>query len=253
MIQPQEPLASPGATPSRLSGSRLVWVFGGVLAAILIIAVIVIAGSGPGDPKPPCSESVLYCPDPPQGRDRESEPPSSTFPSTALAFTRGTIWRSTELGYEVDYDPEIWTVTRESGTDLVLQDVNGDYKVLFEGRRADAWAPTQLFEARLEIIRRSSPDLTLDTDAYDAIPGAHIGYIDADGGSYIGTATGTDGVPTTPAGYALFVATDARLTILFMMVVDQPDVLIDEESTRQYRFRSYGDALLKDFRWSARR
>jgi hypothetical protein len=150
----------------------------------------------------------------------------------------------------VSYDPERWKVYRESGTDLVLvpQRDDFDFWVLFEGARSSSATPAQLIQARLDLIRQDYPGLELDEEPYTAIVGPHIGYIDGEGASYLGTGTGSDGQPLAPTGFAVLAASNGELVVGFTMGVGNPNQLVTE-NTRELVFRSWGDTLLKDFRW----
>ena len=251
--------AVPGPGPGRqasLSPGRVLVVFGIILAVIVGLATVVSLILGPDDPEPPCGPDVPLCADPP-GRDpigAATPRPSgdTTLPSAAPAappLVAGTVYRAADVGYEVVYDPDRWTVTRETGTDLALDSARYGIWVVFEGRNAADADPTQIIRGRLEVLRRIFPDLAVDEDAYDAIPGAHIGFVDAQGDPWVGTETGADGVPSTPYGFALIAATDGRISVGVTVAVTNPDGLLNASTTRQHYLRGWADTLLKDFRW----
>jgi hypothetical protein len=258
---------SPNA-PQPPAPKRPIWIYLIGLAVVALIAVAIVGALKPGDPEPACDPDVVLCPDPPPGGGgggvNPSFPPVATVPPASLPpggtggtpgpvgdpFLPGTTWTSTDLGFSVSYDPERWKVYRESGTDLVLvpQRDDFDFWVLFEGAKASEATVGAMIKARLDLIRQDYPGLEVDDDPYTAVLGPHIGYVDGEGASYLGTGTGSDGQPLTPTGFAILGATDGKLTVAFTMGVGSPDKVLGE-NTRQLVFRSWGDTLLKDFRW----
>jgi hypothetical protein len=261
---------SPNA-PNPPAPKRPIWVYLIGLVVVAAIGIAIVGALQPGDPDPPCNPDVRLCNDPPPGGDDGGDTP--TFPPIATVapatlppggsggtggipqpagdpYLPGTTWTSTDLGFSVSYDPERWKVYRDSATDLVLvpQRDDFDFWVLFEGARSSSATPTQLIEARLDLIRQDYPGLELDEEPYTAIVGPHIGYIDAEGASYLGTGTGSDGQPLAPTGFAVLAASNGELVVGFTMGVGNPNQLVTE-NTRELVFRSWGDTLLKDFRW----
>ena len=205
-----------------------------------------------------CSGDVILCPDPPGG-DGVTSPTfqpiatgssGSAAPAPAAApFLPGTTWKSTELGFEVRYDAKQWRVERESAVDLVLvptQDLG--FWVLFEGASATDASVQAVIDRRVDLIDDTYTGFKVDDEPYSAILGSHIGFVDGVGASYLGTGTGSDGLPLTPSGFAILGATDGRVVMVFTMGVVNPDQLRGDD-TRQAFYRGRGDTLLKDFSW----
>jgi len=239
---------------ARLPRDRFLGIFVAAVMLVLVVAVIAVIAAGPGDPLPPCDPTAGTCGAPPGGGSDASPRPSGAPPSpqpvpSGEAVVNGIVWASTELGFTVEYDPYTWEVSRESGTDLVLGYRYGDASVLFEGAPADEQSPSQAIERRLGVMRKSYPDATVDVDAYDAVLGAHVGFVHAEGQSYFGHSTDTDGLPNTPAGWTIIAASDGRVTVGVMVGSTNPDELLNEETTRQDEIRIEADRLMKTFTW----
>jgi hypothetical protein len=277
-IPPPTPAAPPTAagaapTPAAPAAPRLgrpLWIYAAGLVAVLVVAVVIIKALEPADPPPACPPDVVLCPDPPPGGGgaiatlapappqatlgpEATSSPQATLPPRAPSnpFVAGTVWTSTELGFQVEYDPEIWKVERESANDVVLVPVEDlGYWVLFEGAPASDVTVDAYVDGRLDLIRQSYTSLEVDDDPYSAIVGPHIGYVDAIGTSYVGTGTSADGLPLAPGGLAVLGATDGRIVVCFTMEVTDPDRLAGA-NTRELRYRGRGDRLLKDFRWGS--
>ena len=264
---PPPPPAPAAATPR---GGRPLWIYAAGLIVVLVVAVVVIKALEPADPPPACPPDAVLCPDPPPGgggaiATLAPQPPQATLapqvtgaprptlpprePSTP--FVAGNVWTSSELGFQVAYDPKLWKVDRESATDLVLvPTADLGYWVLFEGALASEVTVDAYVDGRLDLLKQYYTSLEVDDDPYSAIVGPHIGYVDAVGTSYVGTGTSSDGLPLTPGGLAVLGATNGRIVVAFTMEVSEPDRL-DGGNTRELRYRGRGDRLLKDFRWGS--
>ena len=265
---PSPPVDRSPNAPNPAAPKRPIWIYIVGIVAVIVVAIVLVGALKPSDPDPACNPDVLLCPDPPGGDDGDGGVTPSFGPIASIApatlpptgggnpqpagdpFLPGTSWTSSDLGFTVSYDPERWKVYRESGTDLVLVPVREsfDFWVLFEGASAGDATVSTIIDGRLDLIRQDYPAVKVDDDAYTAVLGPHIGYVDAQGASYLGTGTGSDGQPLAPTGFAILAATNGKVVVGFTMGIGNPNQLLGDD-TRELVFRSWGDTLLKDFRW----
>jgi hypothetical protein len=261
--------APPRAT--RAPGSRVALIFVAGLLAIFVLAFIVGSVLEPDAPPSRCPPEQTYCADPPPGgpiddpgeadlpTDGGTAPqpgsvaiPTPRPPSGAARLTLGQEWRGDlGIGLEFSNAQMDWTIERSDQRDIVLVADDRGVALLLESAPASELSPQQILERRLQLVRQQYPDLTLDTNPHYAILGAHIGFRDAAlAASYRGTYVGASGVPSSPAGISVVVATDGRTTVLVYLWVMNPDDRVNDE-TRQYLARGAVDSILKTFEWGA--
>lgn len=245
--------APPAAPPPGTRRSRPLWVYIAGVIAVIVIGSLLIKALEPPAPDPHCDPVLDVCSDPPPGDPGDS--PGSSLPptepeGTPVAYVSGETWTSSKLGFQVVYDAKKWSVLNEGETWVVLEskDKVGAWAV-FEGALASEVTVEGLLQAELDLYKESYTSIEEDDDPYKAIVGAHIAYVDGIGRSYVATGKGSDGLPLKPLGLGMIGSTDGRLVVAFIMEVENPDKLLDDETTRELWLRGRGDTLLKDFRW----
>jgi hypothetical protein len=225
------------------------------MVVIVVVGVVIIGALAPEDPPPTCGADVTLCPKPPGGGDDESTgstPGPTSGPGTGTAaFLPSGRYTSTDFGFAVPFDATRWKIKAQNGSAVLLFPVKDiGIWASIEAASASDQSVAGMIEATLDALRQQYPGLELDNDPYNAILGAEIGYVNAEGASYKGTGTGSDGLPDTPAGFAILGATDGRIVVVFTFEVDDPEELLFGD-TRQYGYRARGDTLLGDFLWVA--
>lgn len=259
---PPPPPAGPPPAPAARR-SRPLWVYVVSLVAIVVVGAIVIKALEPPPPDPPCNPVFDVCSDPPPGggdvpptsSPQPTQEPGPTIPPgepgvTPEPYIGGTTWTSSELGFQVVYNPDKWVVAEEGPTFFVLGSKNNlDVSAVFDGALASDLTVDAMIEVQLDFYGKTYTSIEEDDDPYKAILGAHIAYVDGVGRSYVATGKGTGGLPLAPLGLGILAATDGRVVVAFVMEVFNPDKLLDSETTRELYYRGWGDTLLKDFRW----
>jgi hypothetical protein len=234
--------------------TRPLWVYVVGLVAVLVVGLVIIKALEPPPPNPPCDPVFDVCTGPPPGDPPASGGPRSTGAPTSggtpVAFVGGETWTSSELGFQVVYDPDRWVKKEEGKTYLVLESKEkvGAWAV-FDGAVASDFTVDGIIQAELDFYAKSYTSIEADDDPYKAIVGGHIAYLDGVGRSYVATGKGSDGLPLAPLGLGMIAATDGRIVVAFVMEVENPDKLLDSKTTRELYLRGWGDTLLKDFRW----
>ena len=120
-----------------------------------------------------------------------------------------------------------------------------------ERRRIDWTSPSELIAQQLGVVDTFMVGRVKDTDAYDALLGPSIGYVNGEGDVYSGTLLSSDGTPVAPGGITVLAATDGRLTVSVVVIVGSPDADVDP-GTQQHAARTAADDLLKTFDWDTR-
>jgi hypothetical protein len=260
--------AGRGSAPSRLGRMRVLAGFAVAIGIILLASAVAAVLAEPPEPPPDCLPGEA-CSGPPPGRPAESAgptesagpaEPSEPAPSSGTAASppvdlgvgirAGVPWRSPELGYEFEYDDDIWIIEREDGRGVELRlDADIDATVVVAAVPASEAGVETLAEQRLEDIRASVPDLAVDTRGRYAILGPGIGFLDGIGGSFAGSVTSPQGA-TTPVGVSLMAASDGLTTVVITLIVSDPDEPLGGESLQRIVRERAAELIFKTFRWA---
>jgi hypothetical protein len=204
---------------------------GGFVVLILIVIQIVRA-LAPGPTPTPCVGGGP-CGAPPTGA-----PPSGPQ-AGLLALTPEQLWRSSDLGYEFDFDPKLWSIQKESATDVILRsnEPGSPFLVWISGVQASEATPDQLMAARFRDLR--SQVLGLERNDGAPILGPAIGYLRGVGARYVGQVDSPQG-PGVHVDVDIMAATDRGVTAAVAVVSDHGAT---EEALQQ------ADSLLNTFLW----
>src|SRR5205823_8909424 len=104
---PPPPVYQRGHSRGKLGRGILLGAFAGILAVVLGIAAILVTSSAPSAPKPPC---------PPPPCRQPPKPPSPGPLSPALVA--GRVFTSSGLGYRIEFDPQLWEISKRSADDV---------------------------------------------------------------------------------------------------------------------------------------
>jgi len=189
----------------------LLGVFGLVLVVVVGAAASAVISVAPAPPRPDC-------PDGPCGK-----PPRP--PSSAPALVAGTVFTSPDLGYQVEFSPHLWTVVRQTGTDLELQ-VNSSRAtviVTLEGEAGadhSAGALQALVDRRIGELGDETVVLNRDTDPREAVLGPSVGYLRGVGQTLSGV-TDTPQGPSSVVVAVVMAAGDGTVNVVVSVVADK--------------------------------
>lgn len=216
-------------------------------AFVVIIVVIGIATAAlvqvltPAPAPPTCVEG-RPCAGPPA-------PPGGlpvAGPDTAPALATGQAWRSTDLGFAVEFEPDTWAVADEDGRGVILAGDRAlpDLWLWIGGTAAGDATPDQALAARLDALGDSILGLAEDADPAVRIMGPNIGYVHGIGAVYGGASTSAQG-PSGRARVAVMSASDGHLTLTASLV------LIGGNGRDWLSARQLADTVLNTVAWTA--
>ncbi len=219
-----------GRGGSRLRRQWLLSVFGLVLVIVVGAAASAVVSVAPPPPQP-------ACPDGPCGK-----PPRP--PTSAPALVGGTVFTSPDLGYQVEFSPHLWSVVRQSGTDLELQVSSSRATVIvtLEGEpSADHSAAVlqAMVDRRIGELGDETVALNRDTDPRDAVLGPSVGYLRGVGETLSG-ATDTPQGPSSAVVVVVMAAGDGTANVVVSVVADR--------AVRKQAFEVV-DSLMNTFRF----
>ncbi len=173
-------LAGRGSAGSRLRNGRMLVIFAGVFALLVVGGALAVSLTGHG------GEVAIDCP---KGR-LCSNPPEGE------PLVNGAVYRSSALGFEIEYSEDLWKVASQ-GEDFVEfnpVDAPGLMRVRIEGRPVAEASAQALFDEQLDTVQTNFVGLSEDTDPPDVVHGPAVGYVDGVGGAYTGGIDTPQGV-----------------------------------------------------------
>jgi hypothetical protein len=200
-----------GHTGSRLGRPILLAVFGGMLAAILVVALIVVKSSAPPAEQP-------QCPGGPCGN------PPTRAPGNAPALVHGQLFKSADLGYEFEFNQVSgqprWAIEDQDGRNVTLSVGGGAAVLAIRGVPADEASPQELLKQQQDRLKARVPDLQTDTNPDDAILAPSVGFRRGIGGLFGGTFQTPQGAGV-PVVVVITAATDGRATIAMTVLTPE--------------------------------
>ncbi|MFL5799220.1 MAG: hypothetical protein ACJ77A_14970 [Actinomycetota bacterium] len=199
-----------GHRGGRLGRGILIGVFAAVLAIVLGVAAVLITSSAPPAPK-------SDCPKPPCG-----QPPEPPKGSLAPALVAGTQFVSPGGGYQLEFDPKLWTITDQNRTDVDFHVQNPNVTVIVQIRAqpADQATPEDALNARLDALGGDILGLAKVTKPSEELLGPAVGYQRGIGQALSGV-TDTPQGPGSPVAVIVTAATDGTTTVTFTLITDQ--------------------------------
>jgi hypothetical protein len=186
-----------GTHSGRVGRRRILTGFGVVFVAILGLAAIGMALAKPKPAKPHCPPATTLC-----GRP----------PVLAAPLVNEVVWRSSALGYSLQYSGDSWSIGGQSASAVELDSKHGDVSLIVSGTRGTGAELRGILAARVSDLRGRTLGLAPDHDPRHAVLGPAIGYRSAVGASYAGTIDLPQG-PQAPITAAVMAASDGRVTI----------------------------------------
>jgi hypothetical protein len=227
----------------KLKPHKFVTLFAAALAIFFVIALVVILIVKPGAVKPPC-EPHKACGKPP------GLPAAVKSAAAARPFVAGKVWKSSELGYSLEYDPGRWKVVKHDARGAVLSwsipsRPDLDLTLIVKGAPLSEAAPAQLLQGQISGLKGDVLGLKGDNSADHAILGPNVGYVDqqAVGGPYAGTLDTPQG-PGPRIALSSMAATDGKISVA---------VTAATASGEQIRLplMNEADSVLNTLRWPA--
>jgi hypothetical protein len=225
----------PGQSRTRLANPTRLLLFGGILLIVLIVAITSAVVLKRGTPAAPC-QPERPCAAPPIG------------PRALVA----TVWTSRDLGFEFQYDADVFQVASQDGraARLTPKNTNLGVEMVVSGVPAAEANPQKALRDRLSSLSNQIVGLTPDKDPATIIVTPTVGYTRGVGGSYRGTVNAPQG-PSTPVVIAAMAAGDARTTAVVSVAVPLPVSGSKDRLALLLDFaRREGDLALKTFRWT---
>lgn len=235
MNEPAQPIYTRGSHTGRVANRRLLAIFIGLFGVLVIGAAAAIAGGERSDLPASCEPGVPCAP--PIGRP-PLEPPSLVS------------WKSSEFGFRLEYNKNLWTKLSEDGRSLTLKldPSEADLTLVIGGARARQASPQALLDKELDEIRDDIQNLTADTEPAHMILGAGVGYRDGVGGAYTGEVKPVLGPgPGKQLWIAVMAATDGGVTTFVSLATSEAD-----ERYRVKKLYREVDSILNAFRWPSR-
>jgi uncharacterized protein DUF2510 len=197
------PLASVGA---RLGNRRLILIFAGVLAVVLVVSVLAVVALAPRIRQPDC----------------DPDRPCGSPPTGSPALSVGTVYESPDLGFRLEYDDEIWDRADQDGRSVTLRFTGTDAVLEVGGAPADEATPESLLEGQFDSLGERVQSLTVDSDPTHKILGPRVGFRDAIGGAYTGVSDTPQG-PSQPISLVVMAARDDEIATYLTVLTSEED------------------------------
>jgi hypothetical protein len=192
-----------------MSRTFLLGIFGGVVVGVVVVAALFVTGAGPGGKQPGCSDRKV-CSNPPG-------PPTDLPP----ALLTGQVYTSPDLGYQVEFNSELWAASQQDGTDLELASTQTDIVVHIHGvASSDSSSETLrgLMDERVDVLNDDVLGMTEDSAPEDQVLQPSVGYRRGVGR----VLTGTLDTPQGPGGEVAVIvmaAGDGQANVVLSLVV----------------------------------
>jgi hypothetical protein len=192
-----------GHSGSRFRAPILLAVFGGMLAAILVVALIAVKSSAPPAEQP-------RCPGGPCGN------PPTRAPGNAPALVHGQVFESSGLGYRFEFNqipgqPQ-WKIEDQDARDVTLSVGGGAAILSIRGVPAGEASRDALLDQQVDRLKARIPDLQVDDNPDDAILAPSVGFRRGVGDLFGGTFQTPQGAGI-PLDVVIMAASDGQATV----------------------------------------
>jgi hypothetical protein len=213
-----------GSASPRLSRARFLAFFVGGLAALIVVSIVIVGSVAPGAPKAPCP------------------PGQPCAPPSAPALINGKVWRSTEFGFQLEFDRRFWKLDSTDRAGIALVGTRFDESLKIRGEHSTD--PSGLVVDRLDALRGNLPDLAAINSGPHYLLDPSVGYQRGVGGAYCGTFTSPQGIGT-PLDVEVMAATKDGISAT-VTVISQTCRKQDPSQSPEYYL---ADQVLNTFRW----
>lgn len=141
-------------------------------------------------------------------------------PQLAKPLVTQRVWRSTSIGYRLEYDPKRWVLFAEDGDGLSLRSRLGDLALSLTAVPAAESRPRQLLDRELDVLGGGVLGLAPDDDPAHRLLGPNVGFHDGPGGAYAGALDSPQGIGA-PVGALVMSAGDRRVTVVASTVTTE--------------------------------
>jgi hypothetical protein len=218
-----------GGIGGRLGRRRLLIAFGVGLLAVCGLAAAIAALAAPSTVTPTCK------PYEPCGKPPKLEKP----------LLNNRVWRSSALGFTLEYSADVWRISQESSESVVLVTKDNLETLSFVGRRGSDSSPQKLLDDQLSFLRENLIGLTGDRDPEHLLLGTNVGLRPGPGGAYGATFASTQGL-AKPYAVDVMSAGDGRVSIVATLLFES-DIPPDTRQTILAR----ADEVGKTVEWPA--
>jgi kumamolisin len=203
----------------KLKPHKFIALFAFALIVFFVIALIVILIVKPGATKAPCGPGKNPC----------GTPPTLPQATAGAPFVAGRVWKSSGLGFSLEYDPSRWKVASQNKTGVSMSwsipsRPDLDLTLIVQGVPLSQLAPAQLLNAQINALKGDVLGLKADTSPKHALLGPDIGYVDqnAVGGAYAGTLDTPQG-PGPRIALLSMASTDGKIALVATAATTSPE------------------------------
>jgi hypothetical protein len=144
--------------------------------------------------------------------------PCGAPPTLAKPLISLQAWRSSELGFSLEYPAGFWAVQQQDGHSVTFASANGSSALIIRGTPAAQASPASAISNELSNLQPNISSLSADTSPADLLLGSAVGFRTGSGGAFTGTLTSPQGVQE-PALVDSIAATDGKVTISTTLVL----------------------------------
>jgi hypothetical protein len=192
-----------GGIGGRIGRRRLLIVFGAGLLVVAGLAAAIAALAAPSPIKPTCKPFE----------------PCGKPPKLAKPLVNNQVWRSSALGFTLEYSADVWRVSQEGPQGVVIVLPDNLATVTVVGARASDFSPQALLDDRLSFFRRNLVGLREDNDDDHRLLGTNVGLRPGPGGAYGATLASAQGL-ATPVAVDVMSAGDRGVSIVATLVFE---------------------------------
>lgn len=216
-----------GAARPRLGRRRLLIAFGIGVAAIAGIAALVAALSAPGTPAPLCKPYI----------------PCGPPPKVHHALVNNTVWRSSALGFSVEYPKDVLQVASDTPRGVVLDVPSHIATYVVRGAPAREASPKALYDDQVSKLGDDLTGLAADTDPAHTLLGSNVGLVPGPGGVFGGTLAPPQGLSRQQEADVM-AAGDGQVSIVVTARFDS-----DVAPNVRDAILQLGDEVFKSVQW----
>lgn len=196
-----------GVSHGRLRPRRILSSFVGLFVVLIGIGALTGSATAP-HVTPPCTTTR----------------PCGAPPRLGRPLVNQTVWKSSALGFSVEYPGDLLNVAKSGDTGIVLgaQLRNGDAATfIVHGQSESATTPSRSVSSQLGQLQGIS-QIAADNNAADALLGASVGHVPGAGGVYQGVSASPQGVQQTQE-IAAEAAGNGRVVVTVLVIAPVSD------------------------------
>jgi hypothetical protein len=224
---PGRPARRGGGIGGRIGRRRLLIAFGAGLLVVAGLAAALAALAAPSSIKPTCKPFE----------------PCGKPPKLAMPLVNNQVWRSSALGFTLEYSADAWHLSQESPQGVVLTTPDNLATVSVVGARASDFSPQALLEDRLAFFRRNLVGVREDADPEHTLLGTNVGLRPGPGGAFGATLASAQGL-ATPMAVDVMSAGDRGVSIVATLVFES-----DIKPQTRFGILQNADEVFKTVEW----